>query len=296
MLPKHIRKSSDLVTSHRAVCEGFLAQAQAKTEKAAPYVEKARTLLKALYEVADIEILLKSGNFRDDLITAAGFSDKARNHLSDPELAIGVRRAFRNLAKSAGEAFREEIVYRFLLTKGDALGGNMRNFTGPTASGELSGALLRALKKLGIKPEVQQADEGKIQRIAWKGRRLLFDKTPKIVGKNVDVIVIDDSSAPNSTDKQLLSGPERYVACGELKGGIDPAGADEHWKTATKALDRIRISLKKYSLPLFFVGAAIVPAMAEEIFLELRDNKLVYAANLTVPEQLNDLATWLVAL
>lgn len=253
-------------------------------------------MLKALYEVADIEVLLKSPNFRDDLITASGFSDKARNHLSDRELDNGVRRAFRNLAKSAGEAFREEIVYRFLLTKGDAPGGSMRNFTGATASVELTQALLGALKTRGIKPEIQQTDEGKIPRIAWKGRRLLFDKTPKIVGKNVDVIVIDDSSAPDSTDRQLLSSPERYVACGELKGGIDPAGADEHWKTATKALDRIRISLKKYSPPLFFVGAAIVPAMAQEIFSELRDNKLAYAANLTVPEQLADLATWLVGL
>jgi len=27
---------------------------------------------------------------------------------------------------------------------------------------------------------------------------------------------------------------------GELKGGIDPAGADEHWKTANKALDKMR--------------------------------------------------------
>jgi len=25
----------------------------------------------------------------------------------------------------------------------------------------------------------------------------------------------------------------------ELKGGADPAGSDEHWKTATEALNRI---------------------------------------------------------
>jgi len=241
-------------------------------------------------------VLLKSQKFREDLITAAGFSDKARNHLSGPELDIAVKRAFKNLAKTAGEAFREEIVYRFLLTKGDALGGSMRNFTGATASVELTGALLRALETLGIKPEIEQADEGKIQRIAWQRRRLLFDKTPKIVGKNVDVLLLDDASAPDSIDAQLLSRPECYVACGELKGGIDPAGADEHWKTATKALDRIRISLKKHSPPLFFVGAAIVPAMAQEIFSELQHNRLAYAANLTVPEQLADLAAWLVRL
>ncbi|HAJ78349.1 MAG TPA: hypothetical protein DCO75_01135, partial [Fibrobacteres bacterium] len=31
----------------------------------------------------------------------------------------------------------------------------------------------------------------------------------------------------------------------ELKGGIDPAGADEHWKTAKTAIDRIVSAFKK---------------------------------------------------
>jgi hypothetical protein len=30
------------------------------------------------------------------------------------------------------------------------------------------------------------------------------------------------------------------IALGELKGGIDPGGADEHWKTAQAAFNRIR--------------------------------------------------------
>lgn len=54
---------------------------------------------------------------------------------------------------------------------------------------------------------------------------------------------------------------------GELKGGIDPAGADEHWKTANTALDRIRNSFANvgYSVKTSFVGAAIANAMAVEI-------------------------------
>lgn len=93
-----------------------------------------------------------------------------------------------------------------------------------------------------------------------------------------------------------MEAPESYLACGELKGGIDPAGADEHWKTATRALDRIRESFQTRSPALFFVGAAIETTMAKEIFAQLSDGSLSYAANLTAPEQLADLADWLVRL
>jgi hypothetical protein len=296
MLPPRIHAFSDLVTSHRAVCEGFLRQAQAKTERATPYVEEAQLLLKALHEVASIELLLKNHQFRDDLIVAAGFSDKAIGHLSAAELDAAVKSVFEKVAASAGTAFREKIVYRFLLTKGDALRGSMRNLTGAHAGIELTRALLNALDKRGIVPSVYRGAEDKVQRIRWGTRRLLFDKKPSIIEKNIDVILLNESSAGSLTNAQLMARAERYVACGELKGGIDPAGADEHWKTAVSALDRIRSALKERCPPLFFVGAAIQSAMAQEIFAQLKNGRLAYAANLTVQDQLADLADWLVAI
>ena len=92
--------------------------------------------------------------------------------------------------------------------------------------------------------------------------------------------------------------PACYLACGELKGGIDPAGADEHWKTARSALDRIRDRFYTHEQcpALFFVAAAIEAAMANEIFARLQSDYLSYAANLTVPQQVTDLAVWLVEL
>jgi type II restriction enzyme len=101
------------------------------------------------------------------------------------------------------------------------------------------------------------------------------------------------------TGKKMENDPDRYLACGELKGGIDPAGADEHWKTATTAFSRIREGFNKCGRPipqLFFVGAAIASFMATEIYSSLRKGELRYAANLTVPEQLSSLAQWLVSL
>lgn len=38
---------------------------------------------------------------------------------------------------------------------------------------------------------------------------------------------------------------EEFLALGELKGGIDPAGADEHWKTARTAIMRISDAFKR---------------------------------------------------
>ena len=48
-----------------------------------------------------------------------------------------------------------------------------------------------------------------------------------VVGKNVDMCLL---SADLEECDTAIKNIEAYVALGELKGGIDPAGADEHWK------------------------------------------------------------------
>lgn len=90
------------------------------------------------------------------------------------------------------------------------------------------------------------------------------------------------------------SGTTLFVA-GELKGGIDPAGADEHWKTARTALIRIESAFAKINLKpkLFFVGSAIERKMAAEIWIMLEDSSLTNVANLTNELQLNSLVRWL---
>jgi len=89
---------------------------------------------------------------------------------------------------------------------------------------------------------------------------------------------------------------EKYIALGELKGGIDPAGADEHWKTANSALERIRnaFSEKNCQPYTFFIGAAIERAMAEEIYHQLENRTLTNGANLTNEKQVVPLCSWLI--
>ncbi|HEY2951312.1 MAG TPA: AvaI/BsoBI family type II restriction endonuclease [Verrucomicrobiae bacterium] len=297
MYPKFIRNASDLETTHEAVREGFLAQALTKTQKATPHIENAIEFRSALERVTDVTKLLELTSFRDQLLTAAGFSTQAKNHLSEAELSSALKRVFDSTFNQAGVQFREEILYRYLLTKGDTLGGSIRNVTGALAQAKVTKDILKALNGVGVKPDVQCAPEReKIRRISWTNRRLLFDVRPKLIDKSVDVILLDTTDSVGQTEAKLLENRAFYLACGELKGGIDPGGADEHWKTATKALDRIRKRFRRSCPPVFFIAAAIEASMAKEIFRELKNGRLAHAANLTVPQQVEDLAAWLVSL
>ena len=90
--------------------------------------------------------------------------------------------------------------------------------------------------------------------------------------------------------------PEKYIALGELKGGIDPAGADEHWKTARTAIERIieGFDKKGVTIKTLFIGAAVEKSMSEEIWNWLQNGKLTNAGNLTYNEHVTAICDWLV--
>jgi type II restriction enzyme len=276
---------------------GFLQQALRKTKEANPYVDHAKQLLDKLQIALKPQDLIDIEEIRGDLITAAGFSDKATNYFSSSELEKALLEILQEIEKKAGPDWRTEIVYRFLLTRGDTLGGVMRNIMGAEAKAKFTGAIIEALQGRAISCNIScsRANADKVQQISWPKRILLFDKKPKLIGKNVDVILLRQSEKDISV-AALLGRGESYLACGEVKGGIDPAGADEHWKTAYGALARIREKLQERQPKLFFVGAAIENSMADEIFSQLKSGLLNHAANLNVPQQVSDLAAWLVSL
>jgi type II restriction enzyme len=125
--------------------------------------------------------------------------------------------------------------------------------------------------------------------------------TVPIVNKNVDLCLFnappnDFKLGRNKTSCHYQ--PEKYLALGELKGGIDPAGADEHWKTANSALERVRTAfVKARSSPkTFFIGAAIANSMAQEIYDQLESGNLTNAANITDDAQLVAVCQWLISL
>lgn len=70
----------------------------------------------------------------------------------------------------------------------------------------------------------------------------------------------------------------------EVKGGADPAGSDEHWKTATRAFERIIEAADGTGrrVPrLTFMATILVDRVAQEALLWLRQGKLASVHNLT---------------
>lgn len=309
----HLSSADDLVTTYEATRAGFVSLALEKNRRATPFVAEARVLQEASSIAKTPWDLLKIESIEAGILTAAGVSDKAVSHLMPDDKIEAVKGLIKNYLEPAGAKFVEELVFRFLLTRGDTLGGSMRNVGGALAQRKLTRSILAALKVSGIayhwlhnknRKWTNMTDEDSEIELSLRGlywerkdgpRTLIYNLTVPIVKNNVDLCLF------GFTPKDLDNGyddPNDYLAIGELKGGIDPAGADEHWKTARTALDRVRKSFSEYKVPLltFFVGAAIEKKMATEIWEHLTDGTLSNAANLNEEKQIASIAAWLLSL
>ncbi len=314
----HLLSAKDLVTPYAEVRAGFIRLALEKNRQATPFIEEAKTLKALALQIAKPADLLHIETLKPAILTAAGVSDKARNYLTNDDQREAIKGLIDNFLAPAGTNFVDELVFRFLLTKGDTLGGRMRNLAGILAEHKLTRTIISTLS-LQAKPFLwlngatrtwQAGDmsipdlERYIRGLHWESkqqqRTLVYNLNVPAVKKNVDLCLLE------ATPTELMVGNQNsihyksnaYLALGELKGGIDPAGADEHWKTANTALLRTRnaFAADGHAPHTFFVAATIAPAMAEEIFLQLQSGQMSNAANLTSEQQLASLCQWLVTL
>ncbi len=315
---RFITNATDLITTHEQTRTGFLAIALEKNMVGDPYVKQAlafKTMATVTHQPDDF---LTMTQLRPFMLTAAGLSEKSLQHLDDEDKTLVIKELIEKFLKPAGNAYIDETVYRFLLTKGDAVGGTMRNRIGAMGQEKLVRCLLSCLNVRGMTyywgdkdqktfswkaaPADDTGIEKKIKAIYWqnaKGKRCLgFNMTVSTVKKNVDICLFDSDRATFDGGKIAKDNPLKAIMLGELKGGIDPAGADEHWKTANTALDRIRTSYSATGHPVLssFVGAAIERAMANEIYDQLRDHTMTNAANLTDNNQLVEYCNWVIEL
>lgn len=310
---RHLKSSEDLVTTYEQVRAGFVALALERNRRATPFVEEARALKTAAARAESPSALLKIPSIQAGLLTAAGVSEKASGHMTDADKLEAMQGLIASFLEPAGSAFVEELVFRFLLTRGDALGGSMRNLGGALAQRKLTRALIASLRLAGIAYEWLHSANSKwlpmgeddadvelhLRGLSWlagpRSRTLIYNFTVPLVEKNVDFCLL------NCASKELLEAsrnPNSYIALGELKGGIDPAGADEHWKTAGSALNRIRKAFTKQKLAphTFFVGAAIAKQMATEIWADLESGTLKNAGNLTNQDHVSSICAWITEL
>ena len=153
----HLQSSDDLVTTYEATRAGFVALALEKNRKAAPYIAEARFLQKTASSAKIPADLTDIKGIESGLLTAAGLSDKALAHLLQKDKSEAINNLIKNFLEPAGSKFIEELVYRFLLTRGDALGGSMRNIAGALAQRKLTRMIISTLNIAGINYRWQHA-------------------------------------------------------------------------------------------------------------------------------------------
>lgn len=307
-----IDRFEDLITSRDETRAGFIQFALEKNRRSTPYIEDAKAFKVFASKANSPEDLLNIKEIRSPLLTASGLSDKALNYFTEQDKIQAIKELIDKFLKPAGKNFVEEGVYRYLLIRGDSLGGSMRNVVGALAQQKLVRTIISCMNILNIqyvwidannkkewksKPEDDYQIENSLKAISWtyKGQSkiLTFNLNIPTVRNNVDICLFKANPEEFS---DILSHPEKSILFGELKGGIDPAGADEHWKTGNTALERIRTAFNKVNIPVqtIFIGAAIEIKMAQEIFSQLKTGTLTNAANLTKDDQLVELCNWII--
>lgn len=314
---KFITAASDLVTTHEQTRAGFLSIALEKNRVGDPYVKNALAFKALVAGTKGPDDFLAMPEVRPFVLTASGLSEKSMKYLDEDDQTAAIKELIDKFLKPAGRDYIDETIYRYLLIKGDAVGGTMRNRIGALGEEKLIRAILSTMNVQGIEydwmaniqgsfPWSHMSDqdldiEKNMKALHWEngnGDRVLgFNLNVPVVKKNVDICLF--ACDMDEYDKgKIVKESGKAIMLGELKGGIDPAGADEHWKTANTALERIRTGFSSAGLDIktSFVGAAIENAMAEEIFEQLQSGTLTNAANLTDSKQLTEYCKWLLSI
>ncbi|WP_170235896.1 AvaI/BsoBI family type II restriction endonuclease [Colwellia demingiae] len=316
---KYINKPEDLETTYEETKIGFLSIALRKSKEANYYLGLASAFRTIVDDYEAPLDLIKNDDITISMCQAAGISTKAIGYLEPKDTKDLLTDFIQEYLITAGDSYVDQLINRFLLSQGDALGGRMRNIVGGVAGEKLTQNIISALRirnfdfeyfdkhsKIWIKGEYFQEDNSNlVKAIKWKNgdksRLLYYDLTVPVVKKNIDIVLFNNSNVNNKKTKEFkefISDHHNYLALGELKGGIDPAGADEHWKTANTALTRIRDAFGKLNSEVFtiFIGAAIEAAMAKEIYAQCESQELTNCANLTKQRQLSEICDWFVTL
>ncbi|MBM4423321.1 MAG: hypothetical protein FJ030_08000 [Chloroflexi bacterium] len=196
---------------------------------------------------------------------------------------------------------------------GESIGGSWRNEVGRLSYVEVIGGLVRHLHKKGCLAAIAYDLKGSLviddeEELVSRDNRLGdSDEFPaqleevenkRVVYKTVFLrngnelrlnrqITWNDSQGKEykiGPDLSAFAGNESLTWGGELKGGADPAGSDEHWKTAKSAFDRIIEASDKTDRPapkLSFIATILVDRVAREAAIWIGQGKLTSVYNLT---------------
>jgi type II restriction enzyme len=305
----------DLITSHVQIRAGFIEFALEKNRYSTPYIQQARAFRQLALRATTPRQLLEIPEIRSSLLSAAGLSDKSLKHFGRDDEDRALEMLIENFLEPAGENFVDEVVYRFLLTRGDSFGGSMRNLVGRLGEEKFRRFLLAALEVRNIefrwlpaKGRAWRQSNADLRRIEEDARAIYWlvedrhrvfamNRRIPIVNKNVDLCLFNCDDR-GFLDLSIVEDLDSIIMLGELKAGIDPAGADERWKTGNTALQRIRDAFHSSNKTIMttFVCAAIETSMAQEIFEQYEENILTNVANLSYENQMIEFCHWLTSI
>ena len=145
---RHLRSAADLITTNvatRAVVRHALRWKRIVARRLTCL--KPDTSSSMAMQAKTPADLLQMKDIQVGLLMAAGLSDKALTYLKPEDKTQAIQRLIEEFLEPAGAKFVEELVFRFLLTRGDALGGidaQYRRFAGageahPYASRRIDG-------------------------------------------------------------------------------------------------------------------------------------------------------------
>lgn len=310
-----VTSPESLVTTHEAYRAGVLEIALFKNKESLPYMDKAKALYATLRQTTKTCFdILGLREIHEAILEAAGITQKTKRHLTADDKAELLKKFIEEILSASGENYVDEIVYRYLMALGEQLGGRMRNRIGNLAHGKMVRRIIAQLNVFDIpfryfidkdkawssksrfRPEMAED----IKAISWmngeRPRTFLNNVNVEGLSKNVDIVLLerDLPLVTASEMKAALAGTKDIIMMGELKGGIDPAGGDEHWKTARGALERIRKAYRRVDI--LFICASIEKAMSREIYSMFQMGDLNCVANLTNDNQLGAACEWVVKL
>jgi type II restriction enzyme len=146
----HYSFATELVTSRQETRTGFIEFALEKNKRSKPFIESAKAFRHFSMRARTPLELLAIREIREPLLTASGLSDKSLKYFTDEDKVFAIEELIRNFLEPAGDEFIEEVVYRYLLIKGDTLGGSMRNAIGAFAQQKLIRSLLSVISGIGM--------------------------------------------------------------------------------------------------------------------------------------------------
>jgi type II restriction enzyme len=123
---KHVNQASDLITTTDSRRSGFLEYALRRNKESIPFIDKAKALKAKLENHSKKpKDILKLTEIRDSLLDASGVSVKARAYLLEEDKIKLIKDFISEVLEPCAEKYIDELIYRYLLTAGDALGGKM---------------------------------------------------------------------------------------------------------------------------------------------------------------------------